>query len=129
MKCTLYDSAVNRLTSIGYNFQTTDLDLLLFCIQKTENHIINTCNTIAIPSGLMAVAIDMVCGEFLYVKKQSGMLDEFFNLEKAIETVRSGDTDVTFDIIQSPDRRLSALINYLSYKSEGELLCYRKLNW
>ena len=67
-----------------------------FTIQKVENHINNSCNTASMPDGLYEVAVERVCGEYLFAKKQSGQL-EGFDLDAAVKQVATGDTSVSFD--------------------------------
>ena len=123
---------IKRLSTLGY--MTTDSDewLINFAMEKVILKIQNQCNVSSIPDALIADAIDMVCGEILFVLKQSGKLNESFNLEAAIKQVQAGDTNVTFAIgdgTETPEQRLNSLINYLMTKGEGDFVCYRKLKW
>jgi hypothetical protein len=113
---------------------TTDSDdwLITFSMEKVTLKIQNQCNISSIPEGLYAAAVDMTCGEFLFVLKQTGKLNETFNLEVAIKQVQAGDTNVTFavgDGTETPEQRLNSLINYLTTKGEGDFVCYRKFKW
>ena len=123
---------LKRLESLGYNIQDDDGWMIGFSIQKVENHINNSCNTTFIPDGLKIIAVDMVCGEFLFAMKQTGKLNKTFDLEIAVKQVQTGDTNVTFAIgdgTLTPEQRLNTLISYLMTKGEGDFVCYRKIKW
>ncbi len=120
---------VQRLASLGYTVTDADTWVIGFCKDKVENHIKNTCNITSIPEGLVEIAVDRVCGEFLFGKKQSGQLDGTFDFEAAVKSVQTGDTNVSFDVAQSPENRFNTLLNYLQSRGEGDLVCYRKIKW
>jgi len=125
------DKVYKRLGSLGYAITESDDWAISFAIQKVENNIKNSCNVTSIPDGLNQEAIDMICGEFLFLKKQSGKL-EGFNLDAALKSVQAGDTTVTFAVGQgsmTPEQRLDALLSYLITKGRGEFACYRKIKW
>ena len=65
---------INRLNDLGYNYKESKDKAILesFVIPKVENHIKNETNQTEVPEELKYVAIDMVCGEFLFAKKNSG---------------------------------------------------------
>lgn len=123
-------SVLKRLESLGYSTKEADAWVISFSVQKVENTINNSCNTLTIPDGLKHTAIDMICGEFLYAKKQSGQL-EGFNLETAIKQIQSGDTSTTFAVegSSSPEQRLDALISYLINYGKGDFTSYRRIRW
>lgn len=119
---------VDRLVLLGYEMKPEDELILPFVMDKVLNNIKNSCNITSIPEGLMATAIDMVCGEFLFLKNQTGQL-ESFDSEIAIKKVSLGDTDVTFGDSLSSEQRLDNLINYLMTNGKGDFVCYRKIKW
>jgi hypothetical protein len=123
-------SVLERLESLGYTIKETDSWMISFSVQKVENTIKNECNITSIPDGLFNIAIDMICGEILFTKKQTGQLENF-NLETALKSVQSGDTTVTFAIESSmtPEQKLNNLISYLLTNERGEFTCYRKIKW
>lgn len=123
---------LKRLESLGYTIQDGDGWMIGFSVQKVENHIKNSCNTTSIPDGLKYTAVDMVCGEFLFALKQTGKLNEIFDLDAAVKQVQAGDTNVTFamgDGSNTPEQRLNNLLAYLMTKGEGDFVCYRKIKW
>ena len=124
------EAILKRLVSFGYALNEVDSWMICFAIQKTENHIKNSCNTSAIPEGLLNTAVDMICGEFLYTKKQSGKLEiDGLDLTSAIKSISEGDTTVQFADGSSDVDRFDALLNYLLHNGEGDFVCYRRLKW
>jgi hypothetical protein len=119
-----------RLESFGYTVTNEDDWIIGFSIQKVENTIKNSCNVTSIPNGLTHIAVDMICGEFLFAKKQSGKI-EGFNMETAIKQIQTGDTNVTFAIegSKSPEQRLDSLISFLITNGKGDFVSYRKIRW
>ncbi|MBS5822411.1 MAG: hypothetical protein KID00_00890 [Clostridium argentinense] len=120
-----------RLESLGYIIKVDDGWVISFSIQKIENTIKNECNVTLIPDGLYHTAIDMICGEVLFAKKQSGKL-EGFNLDAALKSVQAGDTTVTYAFgagSKTPEQRLDDLLSYLLTNGRGEFACYRRIKW
>lgn len=127
-----FTAVLQRLESLGYTVQDADGWMIGFFVQKVENHIKNSCNTTSVPDGLKYTAVDMVCGEFLFALKQTGKLNETFDLDAAVKQVQAGDTNVTFAIgdgSNTPEQRLNNLLAYLMTKGEGDFVCYRKIKW
>lgn len=123
---------LNRLDSLGYKIKESDDWVISFAAQKVENTIKNECNVTKIPDGLKYVAVDMICGEVLLAKMQSGQLNNDFDLEGAIKQVQAGDTTVTYavaDGTDSSEQRFNALIAYLLNGKRGEFVSYRKIKW
>jgi hypothetical protein len=129
----MYEDIKQRLESLGYTFDVADEWVLNFLIEKVTNTIKNECNVTAIPEGLNQVAVDMVCGEFLLMKKGSGQLDGFnVDLNTAVlKQVQEGDTNVVFAVDQtaSAEQRLDALIYYLMNYGKNQFITYRRLKW
>lgn len=127
---TFYEMVLKRLESLSYVIKQDDAWMIAFSIQKVENTIKNSCNTASIPNELYHVAVNMICGEFLNSKKQTGTLTEF-DLEVAVKQVQSGDTNVTFAVEKSAsvEQRLDALFSYLITNGRGEFACYRRIKW
>ncbi|MPM91907.1 hypothetical protein SDC9_139041 [bioreactor metagenome] len=121
---------LKRLEAFGYVSTSEDAWIISFSIQKVENNIKNSCNVTSIPEGLNHTAVDMICGEFLFAKKQSGKLNGF-NLETAVKQVQTGDTSVTFAVegSKTPEQRLDSLLSYLMNNGKGDFTCYRKIRW
>lgn len=129
----MLDDVIQRLASFGYEVTDADNWILNFIIQKVENHIKNTCNILEIPDELYQIAVDMVCGNFLYEKKAVNP-DSLtgFDLDAAVKQIQEGDTNVTFAIGEgssTPEARLDAFISYLSSYGEKDLISFRCMKW
>ena len=121
---------LRRLVFLGYKSNLDDAWVISFAIQKVENQIKNSCNILKIPDGLLHIAADRICGEFLVAKKQSGQLDiSGLDFKSAISSIKEGDTDVSFDNTMSDEAKFNQLLNRLMMSGESELICYRKLKW
>ena len=125
-----YEAVLKRLVSFGYDLEEDDGWVLCFCMQKVENHIKNFCNIDSIPDGLFNAAVDRVCGEFLFTKKQTGQLNiGELDLDGAVTSIKEGDTQINFDAGSSDESRYNQLVNYLMNQGEGDLICFRKIRW
>lgn len=125
-----YKAVLDRLVSFGYEPRNDDCWSICFVMQKIENHIRNTCNTPTVPDGLFNVAVDMVCGEFLFDKKQTGKLElTDLDLNGAIAQIHEGDVTVQFANGMSDEERFNTFINHLLHGGDGELICYRRMVW
>lgn len=124
-----FEMILQRLACFGYIYQETDNWALVFSIQNVENFIKNNCNTLSIPNGLLNIAVDRICGEFLFGKKQSGQLNEVFDIDSAIKQIEEGDISITFNIEDTKEARIDKLLNYLKNLGQGEFACYRKMKW
>lgn len=119
------NNIIDKLTSLGYKIDVIADDFLItFILEKVSYEIKNNCNTSTIPQALEHTFIDMVCGEFLLIKKQSGKLLDF---DAMVQQISTGDTSVSFDMSQSPEHRLDLLISFLM--TRRDFSCYRKLKW
>lgn len=124
------EAVLIRLHSFKYTLKESDSWIICFAMQKVENHIKNSCNTTSIPDGLFHVAVDNVCGEFLFTKKSTGDLDiSDLDLEGAVKQISEGDVTITFADGASDEDRFDQFINHLMTMEEGDLVCFRKLKW
>lgn len=125
-----FESVLKRLESFGYKVKIDDAWVIGFCANKVENHIRNSCNISSIPIELYEVAVDRTCGEFLLALKNTGKLElNELDLSGAITQLKEGDTTIQFANGSSEDEKFTMYLNYLLTKSEGDLVCYRKLKW
>lgn len=123
----------NRLNNMGYKVTENDNFILKFLIEKVETIIKNNCNIPTIPTELEPLTIDMVMGYFLKEKKSTA-IDTLLGLDltQAVQSIREGDTSITFAIgngNDTPEQRLNSLINHLINDSEKVLVSYRCLKW
>jgi len=122
-----------RLQSLGYTVSESDSWAVAFAVQSVVNRIKNECNIAAVPEGLIQVAVDMVCGEFLLAKKSSGGL-EGFNVDlnsAALKQTQSGDTNVVFAVegVNSAEQRLDTVIKWLINYGKSQFITYRRIKW
>lgn len=129
----MLDRVKKRLESFGYTFLDGDEVILTFSIQKVKNTIKNDCNIPCIPDGLVNIAIDMVVGEFLLLKKTFTPTDlEGFDLEYAVKQIQTGDTNTVFATGEgslTPEQRLTSFINYLLSYGRTEFHSFRRIRW
>ena len=124
------DSVIRRLLSFGYDVSDVDAWMIAFTMQKVTSQILNETNQSFIPDGLMELFVDRVCGEFLMVKRDTGSLNlSEMDIGNAIQSVKEGDTTVTFSTEGSDETKLNELLSWLMHGKEGDLLCYRRMRW
>lgn len=124
-----------RLENFGYEYKKDKDKWVLesFLIPKVTDHIKNETNQDEIPEGLINIAVDMVVGEFLFSKKNSGQFSiQQEAVEKELAKITEG--DVSYEYVnttnaQSNDAKLDTLFNYLMHGHDSELTHYRKLRW
>ena len=123
----MYSDIIARLESLGYLVHEGDELTLKFLIGKVTQTIKNECNVSAIPKGLWYIAVDMVCGEFLMMKKGSGQLNGL-DVDAAVRQIQEGDTSVTYAI---PDEQITLdwLIKHLMTDGQEQFLKFRRLAW
>ncbi|NYV67272.1 hypothetical protein HYI36_18535 [Bacillus sp. Gen3] len=127
----MLEDVKKRLVTFGYTALPEDEWILGFTIEKVENLIKNDCNVLTVPDGLRQIAVDMVCGEFLFGKKSLGALSSV-DLEAVVKTIKEGDTQVTFAIgegSQTPEQRFDSLVNYLINYGKPSFASYRCIKW
>ena len=125
-----FKAVLQRLISLGYKLEENDDWILCFAIQGVENHIKSSCNVTSLPNELLNVAVDRICGEFLFTKKQTGQLViDGLDLTGAIASISEGDTSVSFVSGATDDDRFNLLVNYLMNKGESDFVCFRRLKW
>jgi hypothetical protein len=124
----MFDDVIERLAALGYTVDpVTDEWVLNFVIAKVTETIKNECNTDEMPEGLYYVAVDMVCGDFLFGKKSSGAeLD--IDAEAAVKRIKEGDTDITY-AISDDSITLDGLIDKLRSGDPSQFAKYRRLTW
>ena len=123
------EKLIARLADLGYSYDaTSDAGLLLFCQESVENDIKNRINTKSIPDGLEQIYIDMVCGNFLRTKKSCGQLSSF-DFEASVQSIKEGDTQVTFIDGLSPEQQFDALIIRMTTGHDEDIIRYRRIVW
>lgn len=123
------ETIIKRLETMGYTYNPqTDEYALEFAEDRVTERILNAINDSEIPDGLSFLATDMVCAEFLKLKKGFGQLTEI-QFEQIARTIKLGDTNIEFANDASPEQKFDAAINYLLTGHEDEFARYRKLVW
>ena len=123
------ESITERLKSFGYEVTEDDDWMLTFCMEKVTKTIMNYCNVSTIPEDLNPTAIDMVCGEFLRIKRQTGQLQiGGLDFSGIVTSIKQGDTSVSFSSGMSDEEKVDTLIAYL-VDGKDDLLCYRRMYW
>lgn len=127
----ILDDITTRLSSLGYNVVEADTWMIAFFVQKVTNCIKSECNIDSIPDALRNIAVDMVVGEFLSSKKDSGQLREF-NFDAAIKQIEEGDTSVTYAFgagSLTPEQRFDALLGHMMNSGKSAFASYRRFKW
>jgi len=123
------EKLISRLADLGYTYNPeTDEGLLEFCLNAIANRIMNRINDSTIPEGLEHIEIDMTCGEFLKMKKSMGQLTTY-TFEQIANTIKEGDTQITFQSGATPEQQFDAYINNMINGHEEDYIRYRKMVW
>lgn len=123
------EKIIERLKSFGYEYKDdTDAFSLDFAIEKVTNHVLNKTNCSEIPERLINIAIDMVCAEFLKLKKGFGQLTDI-EFEQVAQSIKLGDTNVQFPNEATAEQKFDAAINYLLSGHEDDFIRHRKMVW
>lgn len=120
-----------RLNSLEVPITDNEDSLLNFSIDRVRNHIKTQTNRQDIPIELNEIAIDMVIGEFLFLKKSMGQLDiETIDFSPFAKQVQDGDTNVIFavELDGTPESKFNAMIEYLQH-NEVDYRKFRRLSW
>ena len=123
----LEDKVIELLKNIGYEYSEDDYSLLMFCIDKVVSELNSRCHVKKLPKGLFESACERVCGEFLYLLKTTGKLEEF-DLGRAVGWVKEGDTLVNFSG-PSSEEVLKLMLNRLRCSGEELIKCFRKIQF
>ncbi len=86
-----FENLLYTLQSLNYTLIVNDCYTLSNLILKIENNVKNYCNVKTINSELFYICNNLICGEFLLIKKQTGQLDINYNLEKDVKSINIGD--------------------------------------
>lgn len=125
-------SVERRLRSLGYTIETSDDWTINFVADKVENYIKSDCNLSAVPKELFQAEVDMICGEFLSFKKNSGQLDiENFDFQAAEKSIQEGDVKVEFyvDGTMTNEQKFDTFVKSLVSGNKGLFASYRCIKW
>jgi len=126
----LREDVISLLNAFGVTGAEAD-PLIDFVLDSVVERVKNETNLNTIPEGLKKLAVEMVLGQYLSLKKNLGQL-EGFDLEAAVKQIQEGDTNTVFAIGEgntTPEQRLDTLINYLINGRTREFIRYRRVVW
>ena len=126
------ESAAEELAAFGYTLTESDDALLSFCVTKVVTYAQNEIADDEIPAKLTPFIVDMICGEFLSVKKAfSPESIAGLDLSAAVKRIQAGDTSTEFavDKTQTAEGRLDSVISSLKNSGKRQFSCFRRLRW
>jgi len=124
-----FETIIKRLKSFGYEYkEDVDAFPLDFTIVSVTNHVLCETNCTAIPDKLMNIAIDMVCAEFLKVKKGFGQLTDY-EFEQIADSIKLGDATVQLSEGATPEQKFDAVIEHILSGHESDFIACRKMVW
>lgn len=121
-----------ELAAFGYTLTESDDALLSLCVTKVVTYAQNEIADDEIPAKLTPFIVDMICGEFLSVKKAfSPESIAGFDLSAAVKRIQAGDTSTEFavDKTQTAGGRLDSVISSLKNSGKRQFSCFRRLRW
>ena len=121
-----------ELAAFGYTLTESDDVLLSLCVTKVVTYAQNEIADDEIPAKLTPFIVDMICGEFLSVKKAfSPESIAGLELSAAVKRIQAGDTSTEFavDKTQTAEGRLDAVIMGLKNAGKRQFSCFRRLRW
>jgi hypothetical protein len=124
--------AEEELQAFGYTLTESDDALLSLCVTKVVTYTQNEINSEDIPAKLIPFLVDMICGEFLQVKKAfSPDSLTTIDLSAAVKRIQAGDTSTEFavDSKQTAEGRLDTVISGLMNAGKRQFSCFRRLRW
>lgn len=129
------DEAVKlRLKMFKITVSTEDEDILGYLINKSLNSINNITNqnytADTFPAPIFEIWVDKVAGECISLKKTTGELPEDYDLLLLVNQVKLGDTSVNLGegTASSDEQRLDAVINFLMFGRDRELIRFRRMS-
>ena len=121
------EKVIERLGAVGYTVMDEDKPLICILINRVSQKIKNDCNVDDVPDGLIHVAVDMVIGEFLLIKRSTGGLDGF-DVAHAVSAIKQGDTNVSF-AVGGDTITFDGLVDHLINGGRSQLSAFRRLRW
>ena len=124
--------AEEELQAFGYTLTESDDALISLCVTKVVTYARNEIGYDEIPADLIPFLVDMICGEFLLVKKTfSPDSMTGLDLSAAVKRIQTGDTSTEFavDKTQTAEGRLDTVISGLMNAGKRQFSCFRKLRW
>nr|DAV76423.1 MAG TPA: tail connector protein [Caudoviricetes sp.] len=111
-----------------------DEDILEYLINKSLNSINNITNqdytADTFPTPIFEIWVDKAAGEYINLKKTTGELPENYDLSLLATQIKLGDTSVNLgeNTGNGDEQRLNAVINFLMFGRDGELIRFRRMS-
>ena len=120
-----------RLDSLGYSVVPEDARTIEYLIDRIVNKIALNTNYATFPEQLLQMAIDMICGEFLYGKYAIGQLTGY-DFKGAVKRIAEGYTTGEYAYgsgSKTPEERFVSYIDKLRKPDKDMLAAVRSLRW
>ena len=128
----MWKQAKEALETAGYTLKAGDEALLRLCAEYAEAGLLCECNLMDLPQELRQVCALRAIGAF-FSTKQAVMPEDIENFPaEALERLKLGDTEVTFDVSgarQSAEQHMSVLVAGLLHYGRELAACCRRLPW
>lgn len=126
----LFEKVIGLLPSFGYTRTEKDTGLLKLAIDTVVERVKAYTNQRQIPDGLIPEMLMMIIGEFLYIKKQFGGLDEGgITFPTRITQYTEGDTSISFGKTDKTESDFDDTLNYMRYGNPSVIEHYRRIHW
>lgn len=129
------DEAVKlRLKMFKITTATEDESILEYLINKSLNSINNITNqdytADTFPTPIFEIWVDKAAGEYINLKKTTGDLPENYDLSLLATQIKLGDTSVNLgeNTGSGDEQRLNAVINFLMFGRDRELIGFRRMS-
>lgn len=119
-----------RLKSFGYEPIEGDEIAIEYAMGKAIQYIKHFCNISEVPDCLDYVLMDIICGEFLQLKRVTGQLTSV-QIEPIAKSIQDGDTRVEYNVsyMVDPVAIFNTFVDNLINGHNEELIRHRKLAW
>ena len=128
------EDIIERLKQLGFEPDAEDYDAIDFELEKIINYTLNYCNIPTVeelPALLKPRLIDRVCCEYLFNKKNAGIL-EGFDYDTVVKEIKEGDTTLRFSVgsgEDTPENRFDSLVKKLEKGYDKWITPHRRLRW
>jgi len=126
----LIERITERLAQLGIEVKNADRDLIIAEYERVLSFVKSSCNIEDISRELEYVIIERTCGNFLFVLKNSGGLDDI-DEDAFVKEIVEGDVKVVFDenSVLSREQKIDRVIDYLMGYGEQVILSNRCICW
>ena len=117
-----------RLGELGAALPAEDEPLLKKLLKRAVLWILAETGQSELPEELESLAVDMAAGEYLFWRKNTGML-EGFDEAYAVQKMSQGDTSITYAVAGGTISPLDALIEALRTPNGALMNKWRRMRW